>query len=811
MATATDLHVRGVAALNARRFAAAASLLARAAEQAIAEGDVDIEARVSASTAFLDYETGAVEAAFAGIDRALSLSGIGAETRGVVLCQRAMLLLRRGETSEALAAFGDGIGSLSDPVELGKAHINRGGVHLAQGKATDAAADFERARALWTAADRTDDAAIAAHNLGYACFLTGDLVRALSYMNEGAGILRGMSPVMAATVDQDRAEVLLAAGLVSEGRAALTTAARAFGRRRLNQRRAEAELVLAKTLAISDPRSALTAAQSASRRFARAGASSWRARADGIALAAASRLDLNHARLLGRAGEVEQELVSQGLDSAAQSVRLSAALAELRGGRVGEARERIRKRPPKRDTPLDVRLLDREVRAELAAATGRRPDALRHLRLGLLDLHEWQSSFGSLDLQTNVVGHGIRLGLRGLEIALSARSDPLVFEWSERGRMLASRVQPVRPPADEELAAGLKRLRSETDPEQEAQLRQRIRERAWQRQGSGEVADPVSLTELQSGLGDARALIAYVVAAGRVVALAVTSAGAVRVDLGAREPLDTLLGGLLPDLDVAATDLPGPLATAVRGDLVSRLGRLADLLVAPLLDALGDRSAVLTPSGVLAGVPWTLLPGLAGRPVTVAQSATSWLARRATPLRTRSAGFVAGPRVARAEAEVKAGAKEWDGSTVLTGRDATADAVSALAASVDVLHVAAHGRHSAESPLFSGLQLVDGPWFGYDIDQLAGVPDVVLLSACEVGRSTVRWGEELIGMTAAWLHAGARCVIASPAAVADAAAYDAFVGVHRGLAAGLEPAEALAAAVGTPEVEAPPAPFVCFS
>ena len=35
-----------------------------------------------------------------------------------------------------------------------------------------------------------------------------------------------------------------------------------------------------------------------------------------------------------------------------------------------------------------------------------------------------------------------------------------------------------------------------------------------------------------------------------------------------------------------------------------------------------------------------------------------------------------------------------------------------------MLHVAAHGRHSADNPLFSGLELADGPWFGYDIDQL---------------------------------------------------------------------------------------------
>ncbi|MFT4085307.1 MAG: CHAT domain-containing protein [Nocardioides sp.] len=305
--------------------------------------------------------------------------------------------------------------------------------------------------------------------------------------------------------------------------------------------------------------------------------------------------------------------------------------------------------------------------------------------------------------------------------------------------------------------------------------------------------------------------MAYVVVSDRVVALVVTAGRTARFELGDRTTLDGLLGGLMADLDVAATELPGPMGRAVRGDLVARLGRIAELLVAPLLGELGDRGIVLTPSGVLAGVPWTLLPGLSGRPVTVAQSATSWLARTTGPLRTSSAGLVAGPRVARGSYEVTAAAKEWSTATTLTGRGATAAAVSTLAAGVDVLHVAAHGRHSAENPLFSGLQLADGPWFGYDIDQLAAVPDVVLLSACEVGRSTVRWGEELIGMTAAWLHAGARCVIASPAAVADEAAYDAFVRLHRDLATGIPPAEALAAAVPAPRADAPPAPFVCFA
>jgi CHAT domain-containing protein len=166
--------------------------------------------------------------------------------------------------------------------------------------------------------------------------------------------------------------------------------------------------------------------------------------------------------------------------------------------------------------------------------------------------------------------------------------------------------------------------------------------------------------------------------------------------------------------------------------------------------------------------------------------------------------------VAQAESEIETAATAWPGAAVLRGPTATAEAVSALASSVDVLHVSAHGRHSSENPLFAGFELADGPWFGYDIDQLASVPDVVLLSACEVGRSTLRGGEELIGMTAAWLHAGSRCVVASAAAINDAVAHDVLVDVHRELASGLHPASALSRALAGVDPDGPPAPLVCF-
>ena len=65
-------------------------------------------------------------------------------------------------------------------------------------------------------------------------------------------------------------------------------------------------------------------------------------------------------------------------------------------------------------------------------------------------------------------------------------------------------------------------------------------------------------------------------------------------------------------------------------------------------------------------------------------------------------------------------------------------------------------------------------------------------------------------MTTAWLHAGARCVIASAAAVNDQAAYDVLVAVHGHLAAGLDPAAALAEAVPAVSADTAPVPLVCF-
>jgi CHAT domain-containing protein len=74
----------------------------------------------------------------------------------------------------------------------------------------------------------------------------------------------------------------------------------------------------------------------------------------------------------------------------------------------------------------------------------------------------------------------------------------------------------------------------------------------------------------------------------------------------------------------------------------------------------------------------------------------------------------------------------------------------------------------------------------------------------------VRWGAETIGMTAAWLHAGASSVTASPTCVNDDVACEVLSEFHHQMSRGERPAFALATASSLVPADGPPAPFMCF-
>src|SRR5690606_40099027 len=73
-----------------------------------------------------------------------------------------------------------------------------------------------------------------------------------------------------------------------------------------------------------------------------------------------------------------------------------------------------------------------------------------------------------------------------------------------------------------------------------------------------------------------------------------------------------------------------------------------------------------------------------------------------------------------------------------------------------VAHLAAHEHHEPDNVLFSRLDFGQGPLNAYELLGLDQPPGHVVLSSCDLGRSTVAVGNETLGFTAALLHAGTR-------------------------------------------------------
>lgn len=796
-------------AVRSGNFSGAQGLLARARRRAA--DDPDLGALIGVSEAYIEAET---RGSGVGIDRCRSLleiEGLRTETLGEIWAQLGLLLMRTGDNASAMGAFSEGISRIgANDGLMGRALLNRGIAHLHLTAPQAALSDLIRALDHFERAGVTEARGKAEHNLGYAQLLLGDLVSALRYMDTAARTMSPMSATMRAMSDQDRAEVLLAAGRPHDAVDALERAAAAYAEQRLRRFQAECEYVLARTLMHEDPRRALSVARRAARRFARHHSEVWAVRAEALVSTAEIAVGVRSRRLRDRADDLATQLRLHSHRRDAEQLALDVVRLVIRRGELDDAANRLNRIRITDDTPIGTRLLAREVKAELAKARGHFGRARQQAREGLADLHAWQSSFGSLDLQSTMVGHGNALARIGLELALADGSPTVVFEWSERARALASRVTSLRPPPDPQLAADLTALRL-LDPKETAkarELRERIRSQSWYA-AEGSVGEPVGLDTLQARLADDdAALVAHIVLDDRLTALVATGEDATVVPLGDSPAVREQLDRIAADLDFAAHNPSGSFGQTVRASLDEELAKVAAMLVTPLLDLIGERRVVLTPSALLAGTPWTLLPGLKGRPVTVPTSATRWLELVEQPRREPARiGLVAGPRVERAVDEITRAAAAWTSVDLLEGDDANAAKVGEVAARVDVLHLAGHGVHAGDHPLFSAVELADGPWFGHDIDLLPHTPSVVVLSACELGQASVLHGEESVGMTAAWLHAGARAVLSSPALVADEVACDALAHWHRLVAAGAAPAEALAEVVAATDGVVP---FVCF-
>lgn len=105
----------------------------------------------------------------------------------------------------------------------------------------------------------------------------------------------------------------------------------------------------------------------------------------------------------------------------------------------------------------------------------------------------------------------------------------------------------------------------------------------------------------------------------------------------------------------------------------------------------------------------------------------------------------------------------------LSGRDAVLPEIDAELAGGDaeVFHAAVHGVYRPDTPMQSGLALADGTLTAERIMKTRLDGAIVTLCACESGAAVPLDGDELLGITRACLHAGARGVVVGQWSIDD--------------------------------------------
>ena len=135
----------------------------------------------------------------------------------------------------------------------------------------------------------------------------------------------------------------------------------------------------------------------------------------------------------------------------------------------------------------------------------------------------------------------------------------------------------------------------------------------------------------------------------------------------------------------------------------------------------------------------------------------------------------------------------YGNAQVLRGPDATRAALRGAVPGPAIIHLACHGLHRPDNPLFSGLQLGDSWLTCTDLMSMDLSGALVVMSSCgsgEVGHGTA----EPVGLAWAALAAGARGVLVSQWVLDDAAALDLMTGIYRRLRKGAPAPSALRAA-----------------
>jgi tetratricopeptide (TPR) repeat protein len=763
--------------------------------------------------------------------------------------QRAFLLQRLGDVEGAEREYASALALAphGTPIDLADLLSNRGIMRTYAGRFDDAEDDLRRALQLYRDEGAEHQVTETLHNLAWTAGRGGHLVSSLQLFDEAA------RRYDEANVDEsarypDECEVLLAAGLFTEAFEAARRSARALLAAGDLGDAAEVLLLEARAaLAADRPAEGRAAAMRAHELFSAAGRAGWAAEARLLDAAAAVRLTERHEgpELMPDLRALADDLDRGGLHSAAVDARLAEARRLVTIGRAADARElAIGCLGP--HPSVQQRLASLTVVAQAAEDAGDDDGILRAARAGTDLLDELRATVGADELRAHLASHGASLTDAAVSTAVRRRSAAQVIAWDERRRAAASTGVRLRRPTDASLARALDDLREcdrrladlsrsdDLDVDEIARWTMRRGRTSRRAVARSRLVDPsqaaagrVTLAALRRALGVGQSRASVMVADGdRLVGVDVTGAGARLADLGS-------IGDVMRDAERLGPALRrllfGGSDDRLRAAAAPLLEASADRLDRRLFAHVGDddRRLVIVVPPQLNRVPWAVLPTLRARPFVVVSSLSRWALRQPDAWEPPGTTvLVSGSDLAHGVDEVAAIRAVHRAATVLgsvggsvgggdgVGQQLSTESILGALDGADLAHLACHGARDVESPLFSSLQLPDGPLYAYDLDTLRLAPRVVVLSSCHVARDAAPIDGELLGVVSTLVARGSRAVVGSTIAVPDSpATVDFMCRVHRDLAAGIEPADALARARrgSSPEDRAVGWAFSCFA
>jgi CHAT domain-containing protein len=220
------------------------------------------------------------------------------------------------------------------------------------------------------------------------------------------------------------------------------------------------------------------------------------------------------------------------------------------------------------------------------------------------------------------------------------------------------------------------------------------------------------------------------------------------------------------------------------------LSDLHDILIQPIEEKIfGKKNLVIIPYGMLHYLPFQALLSREGKyliesfTISYLPSATVLKYARVKNKGNRMDLFAAGNPVTgleplpATEEEVREVSILFEKRLVLMGKEATKNLVKGQSPKYDLLHLSTHGEMIESNPLKSNLRFTpserdDGRLTVNEIFDMEIKANLVVLSACETAlvkgeTGDFPQGDDLVGLSRAFIHAGAPSVVASLWKVSD--------------------------------------------